>query len=125
MVLGRHRRAASNLQAMLISRMERGDHAELIREVRSALVRRTVAAGWTAAAGVRFVHDRADRAGAATALGAAAEAAVDLRGGARSVGAHGTAHIVVAQDVAGTDDHSRGSNLCSEPQNWRCRYRRP
>ena len=65
------------------------------------------AANRTAGAGQRFVHDGADRAGAAAALGAAAEAAIDLRRGMRRAGAHGTPDIVVAQDVAGTDNHSR------------------
>src|SRR5215831_6390516 len=43
-----------------------------------------------------FVHDRADGARAAAALGVAAETAVNLAGGA---------HVAVAQHVAGADDH--------------------
>src|SRR3954451_6918869 len=53
-----------------------------------------------------LVHDLADGAGAAAALGAAAEAAIDLPGGARPrLRRDGGADIVVAQNVAGADDH--------------------
>ena len=41
------------------------------------------AAGRTAGADQGFIHDLADGVGAAAALGAAAEAAIDLAGGAR------------------------------------------
>ena len=52
-----------------------------------------------------FVDDLADCARATAALGAAAEAAIDMaRGSARRV-ARGGSHLVVAQYVAGTDDH--------------------
>src|SRR5215831_15336257 len=44
---------------------------------------RAALAGGTAGAGDRLIHDAADGARAATTLGAAAEAAVDLAGGAR------------------------------------------
>src|SRR5215467_4240629 len=58
----------------------------------------------------RVVHDAADGARAAAALGAAAEAAIDLAGGARRLlGADRRAHVVVAQHVAGTDDHGRSA----------------
>src|SRR5215470_14859120 len=54
----------------------------------------------------RVVHDAADGARATAALGAAAEAAIDLPGRARRLlGADRRAHVVVAQHVAGTDDH--------------------
>jgi hypothetical protein len=55
----------------------------------------------------RFIHDAADSAGAAAALRAAAEAAIDLIGGrraGRSVVESGP-HIAIAEDVAGTNDH--------------------
>src|SRR5262245_62047699 len=58
----------------------------------------------------RVVHDAADGARAAAALGAAAEAAIDLAGGGRRLlGADRRAHVVVAQHVAGTDDHGRSA----------------
>ena len=59
-----------------------------------------------------FVDDGLDRAGTAAALGAAAEASVDLLGIARQVRSctHGIPDIVVAQDVAGTDDHGNENN---------------
>ena len=54
----------------------------------------------------RVVHDAADGARATAALGAAAEAAIDLPGGSwRLLGADHRAHVVVAQHVAGADDH--------------------
>src|SRR5262249_22941042 len=56
----------------------------------------------------RVVHDAANGAPAAAALRAAAETAIDLPGGARRLlGADHRAHVVVAQQVARTDDHGR------------------
>ena len=56
---------------------------------------------------VRLVDDRLDGARAAAAFGAAAKAVIDLLSIAqRVVGrVHGVANIVVAEDIAGTDDH--------------------
>ncbi len=61
----------------------------------------------------RIVHDGADRPRAAPALRAAAETAVDLRGGARAVRTriHAAADVAVGQDIAGTDDHASGPSL--------------
>ena len=53
----------------------------------------------------RFVDDLADCAGATTALGAAAEAAIDMARGSTRGSIRGGSHLVVAQHVAGTDDH--------------------
>ena len=55
----------------------------------------------------RFVDDGLDRARATAAFGAAAEAAVDLLRISRQVPScpHGIADILVAEDVAGTDNH--------------------
>src|SRR5689334_23514862 len=77
---------------------------DLVRTVRAAS-----AAGLGARA-ERFVDDGLDGSGAAAAFGAAAEAAVDLLGAARKVrgSSHGIADVMVAQDVAGTDDHEVG-----------------
>jgi hypothetical protein len=59
-----------------------------------------------------FVDDGLDRTRTAAALGAAAEAPVDLLGIARQVRSctHGIPDIVVAQDVAGTDNHGNENN---------------
>ena len=62
----------------------------------------------------RLVHDLADGAGAAAALCAATEAAIDLSGRARTrLRRDGGADIVVGQDVAGADDHGRRSRAGS------------
>jgi hypothetical protein len=59
-------------------------------------------------AGDGLVHDALDGAGAPTALGAAAKTAIDLAGGAgRNRRGHGATHIVVAEHVAGADDHEQ------------------
>ena len=63
-----------------------------------------------AAGGVRggqsFVHDPADGADAPPALGAAAEAAIDLTGGPRRfVAGERRADVVVGQHIAGANDH--------------------
>src|SRR5207244_2287003 len=56
----------------------------------------------------RIVHDAADGARATAALGAAAEADIDLPGRSwRLLGADRRTHVVVAQHVARTDDHGR------------------
>src|SRR5262249_16325589 len=56
--------------------------------------------------GDRLVHDPADGARASATLGTAAQAAIDLAGRARGFhGAECRPHIVVAEHVAGTDDH--------------------
>ena len=62
----------------------------------------------------RFVHDAADGAGASPALGAAAEAAIDLAGGAwrsRITGKY-RPDVVVGEHVAGADDHRRTARGC-------------
>jgi hypothetical protein len=53
----------------------------------------------------RFIDDLANRAGATTALGAAAEAAIDMARGSTRGGIRGGSHLVVAQYIAGTDNH--------------------
>src|SRR5262249_2609816 len=65
------------------------------------------AAAWPAGASDRLVHDAADGARAAPALGAAAEAAIDLAGGPgiAALMDRGT-HVVIAEHVAGTHDHA-------------------
>jgi hypothetical protein len=59
----------------------------------------------------RLVDDGFDGARAPAAFGAAAEAAVNLLGIARKSirGADSTADIVVAEDVAGTDNHKNAN----------------
>src|SRR4029077_3289043 len=75
------------------------------------------AAGISAGALERLVHDLADRAGAPTAFRTAAETAIDLSGRARrGRGLYGRAHIVVGQHVTGADNHlgvpGFGPELC-------------
>src|SRR5262245_36009745 len=67
---------------------------------------RTAASSGAASAGDCLVHDAADGACATPALGTAAETAIDLAGRARGpLGRERRAHVVVAQHVAGTNDH--------------------
>jgi hypothetical protein len=56
----------------------------------------------------RIFDDGLDRASATPAFSTAAEAVIDLLGTTRKVirRAHGVADIMVAKDVAGTDDHN-------------------
>ena len=60
-----------------------------------------------------FAHDLADGAGATTALGATAKAAIDLSRGTGHdlVAGHDAAHVVIADDVTGTDNHGRNFGL--------------
>ena len=53
----------------------------------------------------RFVDDLADCAGATTALGAAAEAAIDMAGGPTHCVACSASYFMVAQNIAGANDH--------------------
>ena len=64
----------------------------------------------TRGAGERLVHDAPDGAGAPAALGAAAQAPIDVAGRSRRgfIARQSGAHVLVGQHVAGTDDHSRG-----------------
>src|SRR5262249_58042490 len=83
----------------------------------------SVALAWVTGAGRRnrFVHDAADGARAAAALDAAAEATIDLAGGARRLfstdrGAHGVvSHHVAKTDNHGSSPHAGGS--VGEPSN--------
>jgi hypothetical protein len=72
---------------------------------------RAGAAGFLGGRPEGLVHDRADGAGAAPAIRAAAEAGIDLRGRARTAGAGAQAgpHVAIGEDVAGADDHG----ICS------------
>ena len=86
-------------------------------------------AAWAAAAtraaggGDRLVHDAADGARAPPALGAAAEAAIDLTGGARRLlGSKRRADVVIAQNVARTDNHGRPGGVPSHFSSL-CNYR--
>jgi hypothetical protein len=60
-----------------------------------------------------LIDDGLDGACATAAFGAAAEAAVDLLGIARKVirRAYGMAHIMVAEDVAGTNNHETADSM--------------
>jgi hypothetical protein len=100
------------------------------RKRRGSFLRRLVIGGVAAvrAAGAAFlgagtesfVDDGLDRAGAAAAFGAAAEATVKLFWIARQVRgcAYGITDIVVAQNVAGTDDHEAETTLVMRPHRY-------
>jgi hypothetical protein len=55
----------------------------------------------------RFIHDAANGSRAAAALGAASQAMINLASCARRIGLvrHRSTHILVAEDVAGTNNH--------------------
>jgi hypothetical protein len=74
---------------------------------------RAAGAALLGAGAERFVDDGLDGARAAAAFGAAAEATVNLFGISRQVRSctYGTTDIVVAQDVAGTDNHETAKTL--------------
>jgi hypothetical protein len=74
---------------------------------------RAAGAAFLGAGAVRFVDYGLDGARAPAAFGAAAEATVNLFRIARQVRSctHGTTDIVVAQDVAGTDNHETAKTL--------------
>src|SRR5262245_7280639 len=87
----------------------------------AVLTVRAALAGSAAGRSERLVHDPPDGAGTTSALGAAAEAAVDLARGARRLGSvQRRAHIRVAEYVTGTDDHW---NPASQPFSTFCNYR--
>src|SRR5581483_12446259 len=60
-----------------------------------------------------LVHDAPDGAGTAAALRAATEAAIDLAGRTRLLRAAGCADVLVAQYVAGADDHQKNGSRTS------------
>src|SRR5690242_11914326 len=69
----------------------------------------------------RLVHDPPDGAGTAAALGAAAEAAINLTGAARAIGGvQRRPHIRVAEHVARADDHV---DPASQTLSTFCNYR--
>src|SRR5215510_5895874 len=81
-------------------------NADLRGCLAAVLSARAACAGGAAGSRDRLVHDPADGARATSALGAAAEAAINLTGGARrSRRTQRCPHVVVGQHVAGTDDH--------------------
>jgi hypothetical protein len=68
---------------------------------------RTSRAAGLGAGAERFVHNLLDGPGASAALGAAAQTPIDLPRRARRHlrHVHGVTHVVVGEDVAGTNDH--------------------
>jgi hypothetical protein len=75
----------------------------------------------------RVIEDGLDRARASTALGAAAEAPVDLLRMTWNVlrGIDGVTDIVVAKDVTGTNNHEKGtgSSVMRTKSIWRTAMR--
>jgi hypothetical protein len=82
-------------------------------------VRGAGATSRTTGAGQGFIHDPADRVQAAAALGAAAKAAMHVSSTARRGFIDRGAHFVVAQNVAGADNHGVPGLGGSRPQNDR------
>ena len=89
---------------------ELGEHVVVRMSMRLVPAVRTSGLAGFGAVPERLFDDALDRACTATACNAATETAVDLPGIARKIlrRADGTADIVVAKDVAGTDDHGNG-----------------
>ncbi len=87
-----------------------------VRQRRAAIVERICFAVRTShkaglgAGAQRFLDNGLDGTRTATALGAAAEASIDLLGVAGKIirAAYRAADIMVGQDVAGTNDHGKG-----------------
>jgi hypothetical protein len=67
----------------------------------------------------RFVNNALDGTCASPAFGAATEAAVKLLGISRQVRsrAHGIADVVIAKDVAGTDNHTKTESPIGDARN--------
>ena len=80
------------------------------RRMAMALAVRTTAAAGLGAGPQRLIDDGLDRARTTAALGAASETSVDLLGVAVELlrTLDGTADVVVAKHVTGTDDHKGG-----------------
>ena len=95
---GRERERGNFLGRLIICRVT------AVRAARAALL---------GAGAKRFIDDGLDGARASAALGAAAKATINLFRISRQIRSrtHGIADIVVAQDVAGTDDHETGRAL--------------
>ena len=74
---------------------------------------RTAGAAGLSTGAEGFLDNGLDGTGAAAAFGAATKAAVELLGITRKVRSsiHGIADVMVAEDVAGTDDHEAGEPL--------------
>jgi hypothetical protein len=101
--------------AMSFSGLSGGSERELAMDVR---IRPGLAVGTSRITGLsagteRLVDDGLDSARAAAAFGAATEAAVNLLGIARKAfgSIDGVTDIVVAKDVAGTNNHETGKTL--------------
>jgi hypothetical protein len=95
---------------------ELGRFGDLVIRSHCVAVRATGAAGLRTWA-ERFVDDRLDRSGAATAFGAATEASINLLGMTHSIVGlgDGGADVVIAQHVTGTNDHGSGRPFGDAP----------
>jgi len=92
-------------------------------------VQGAAAAEWTSQGALpdRLVDDLADGPCAAAALGAAAEAAIDLPRRARRRGTHRGADVLVAENIAGADNHAQTIiegpvATPSQPDRYRARH---
>jgi hypothetical protein len=91
-----------------------GEIGRLVRRrlaVTMAVAVRTTGAAGLGAGTERLINDGFDGARASATFGAATEATINLLGMARKIfsGPDGVADIVVAEDVAGTNDHEGGA----------------
>jgi hypothetical protein len=119
--LSREKAVGSN-ESRDIQRFSGGSERELVeRFVGTGLAVRAARAAGLGAGAERFVDDGLDGACATAAFGAAAEASVNLLWIARQVRGYidGTADIMVAQDVTGTNDHENGRPIGDA---WSLRY---
>jgi len=102
-------------QAIDMFRISGGGERKLSVDVRvlAGLAVRTAGLAGHGAGAERLVDDGLDGARASTAFSAAAEAAIDLLGIAWKVfrGVDGIAHVMVAEDVAGTYNHENAETL--------------
>ena len=89
------------------------DHRRLVFVRRFMLAVGASRAASLGAGAQRFVHDFLDSSRAAAAFGAAAQTAIDLPSRARKIRrpGHNVTHVVVSQDVAGTNNHGCLENL--------------
>jgi hypothetical protein len=65
-------------------------------------------------AGQGLIHDLANATRATAALCAAAKTTIDFTRGARRSAVHGATHIMVAQDIAGTNNHREFGSRISD-----------
>src|SRR5262245_12353951 len=91
------------------------NEGELARSITTCVPAMASFAGCRTGAAERLVHEAADGARAAAALGAAAETAIDPAGRAHPLRLDGGADILIAQHIARTDDHGAMAPVRPKP----------